>query len=79
MSHITWLRQQFSYEGTIVEKETSKRGCDVGSKNNKSTKVNEEAIKAIASYIDLIHSQGGSVNSTIINGMLCDKFAFDVH
>ena len=79
LSHITWLRQQFTYEGTIVEKKTSKRGCDVGSTNNKSTKVNEEAIKAIASYVDLIHSQGGSVNSTIINGMLRDKFAFDVH
>ena len=62
-----------------LQKKTSKRGCDVGSTNNKSTKVNEEAIKAIASYVDLIHSQGGSVNSTIINGMLCDKFAFDVH
>ena len=79
LAHITWLCQQFIYDGKIVDKNTTKRGCEVGSKSNKSTKVKEDAIKAIASYVDSVHSTGGSVNSTKINGMLRKKFAFDFH
>ena len=39
LSHIIWLQENFLDEGTISKREMIRRGCEVGSISNKSTKV----------------------------------------
>ena len=78
--HITWLRELFLYHGTIVPQEVSKSGrfCD-GSSPNEKKKLHPCAIQEISNYVCNVHSRGGTVNATKVNGMLMDKYGFSVH
>ena len=79
IKHVMWLRQTFIENGEIINKETDKRGCPVGSMNNWSTKINKDALKEIAKYVDELHSKHTTVNCTKVSEMLMDKLSLTVH
>ena len=79
IKHVMWLCQTFLENGEIINKETDKCGCPVGSMNNRSTKINKDALKEIAKYVDELHSKHTTVNCTKVSEMLMDKLSLTVH
>ena len=47
--------------------------------NNRSTKINKDALKEIAKYVDKFHSKHTTVNCTKVSEMLMDKLSLTVH
>ena len=77
-NYVSQLRQQFLDEGELIHCEYLQRGFKSGSFAHPKTKMTNEIVKDVASYVESVHSQGKTVSARMVNIMLQQKHLFTV-